>query len=193
MGLARSPKPVTLICGLISNDPDLMRRAVRLLAEHGGPLELASELWPFDSTDYYELEMGEGLQRQFVSFEKMIDPGDLAHQKTLSNELERRIAYECGLPADRRPVNLDPGYLTLSKLVLATTKDYSHRLYLREGIYAESTLHYESGRWVAWPWTYPDYAEPRYHGFFESVRERHKTKLNAREHSAAGPPEGHGT
>jgi len=176
----RSPRPVNLICGLISNDPDLMARAVRMLVEYAGPTDAVSGWWAFDSTDYYELEMGEGLQRQFVSFAKLIDPGELAQQKILSNELERRICYECGVPADQRRVNLDPGYLSLSKLVLATTKDYSHRLYLRDGIYAESTLHFENGRWMPWPWTYPDYAEERYHAFFGEVRELYKAKLNAR-------------
>jgi hypothetical protein len=190
MGLARSPRPVNLISGLISNDPDLVARAVRMLCEYAGPTDAVSPLWPFDSTDYYELEMGEGLQRQFVSFERLIDPGDLAHQKVLSNELERRIGYECGLPAGQRRVNLDPGYLTLSKLVLATTKDYSHRLYLRDGIYAESTLHFENGRWTVWPWTYPDYADARYHAFFEQVRELYKAKLNAREQQAGAKAEG---
>ena len=91
MGLVRSPRPVNLFCGLISNDPDLLARAVRMLTEYAGPTDAVSPLWPFDSTDYYELEMGEGLQRQFVSFEKLIDPGELAHQKILSNALERRI------------------------------------------------------------------------------------------------------
>ncbi|GMV98387.1 MAG: DUF4416 family protein [Phycisphaerae bacterium] len=186
MGLARAPKPVNLICGLISNDPDLMERAVGLLSEYAGPPDLVSGLWPFDSTDYYELEMGEGLQRRFVSFEKLIDPGDLSHQKTLTNELERRIGYELGLPTGRRAVNLDPGYLSLSKLVLATTKDYSHRVYLRDGIYAESTLHFEAGGWVPWPWTYPDYADGRYHEFFHQVRERYKAKLSARDAGGEG-------
>lgn len=191
MGAIRSPRPVNLFCGLISNDPDLMARAVRMLEGYYGQVDAASALWSFDSTDYYELEMGEDLQRQFVSFERLIDPGDLAHVKALTNELERRICYEVGLPADQRRVNLDPGYLSLSKLVLATTKDYSHRLYLREGIYGESTLHYEAGRWVAWPWTYPDYAADRYHAFFEQMREGYKAKLNARE-AEPPPTEGSG-
>jgi len=186
MGAIRSPSPVNLFCGLISNDPDLMMRAVRLLEQHQGPTDAVSELWPFDQTHYYTAEMGEGLQRQFVSFAKLIDPGQLASIKILTNSLERRINYELGLPEDQRRVNLDPGYLTLSKVVLATTKDYSHRLYLGSGIYAESTLHYESGRWVAWPWTYPDYADTRYHAFFEHLREQFKAKLNARRSARGG-------
>lgn len=169
-----------------------MARAIRLLVEYFGPTDLVSGTWSFDSTDYYELEMGEGLQRQFVSFERLIDPGQLAQQKILSNELERRICTECGLLPDQRRVNLDPGYLSLSKLVLATTKDYSHRLYLRDGIFAESTLHFEAGRWMPWPWTYPDYAGDSYHEFFVQVRELYKAKLNARAQAAddAGSSDG---
>lgn len=179
MGAIRSPRPVNLICGLISNDPDLMVRAVRLLKGYVGDTDAVSGLWPFDTTDYYALEMGEDLQRQFVSFERLIDPGQLAGLKMLTNDIEKRICRDLGLPDDRRQVNVDPGYVTLSKLVLATTKDYSHRIYLGNGIYAESTMHYEKGAWVAWPWTYPDYADTRYHAFFEEVRERYRRKLNA--------------
>jgi hypothetical protein len=180
MGAIRPARPVNLICGFISSDPDLISRAVRLLSEHTGPTDEISELWPFDYTDYYLVEMGPDLQRQFVSFERLIDPGELPALKTLTNSIEQRITYELGLPKDQRQVNLDPGYLTLAKLVLATTKDFSHRVYLRDGIYAESTLHYEDGGWRAWPWTYPDYAGPRYHAFFTRVRERYREKLAAR-------------
>jgi hypothetical protein len=177
MGAIRSPRPVNLICGFISNDPDLVTRALGMLQDYVGPADDVSDVWPFDSTDYYELEMGENLQRQFASFEPLIDPGALAAIKITTNELESRICYELGLPKDQRRVNLDPGYLSLSKLVLATTKDYSHRIYMGNGVYAESTLHYENGQWLPWPWTYPDYADDRYHAFFERVRERLKQKL----------------
>jgi len=181
MGVIRPARPVNLICGLISNDPDLMVRAVGLMSHYYGPTDEVSETWPFACTDYYELEMGEGLQRRFVSFERLIDPSELVDTKILTNDLEQRICRDCGLPEEQRRVNMDPGYVSLSKLVLATTKDYSHRIYLRSGIYAESTLHYEHGRWVGWPWTYPDYADTRYHAFFVEVRERFKTKLTERD------------
>lgn len=187
MGAIRSPRLVNLFCGLISSDPDLMKRAVRLLEQHQGPTDAASELWPFDMTDYYMAEMGEDLQRQFVSFARLIEPGGLPSIKVLTNTLERRVNHDLGLPEEQRRVNLDPGYLTLSKIVLATTKDFSHRLYLGNGIYAESTLHFENGHWTAWPWTYPDYAGPRYHGFFEQLRENYKSKLTqAAERGGAG-------
>jgi hypothetical protein len=180
MAAVRSPRPVNLICGLISSDPDLMARAVRLLEEYQGRCDALSDTWVFDKTDYYTVEMGEGLLRRFVSFEQLIDPGQLSSIKLLTNGLERRVCHELGLPEDQRRVNLDPGYITLSKLVLATTKDFSHRVYVGGGIYAETTLHFENGHWIAWPWTYPDYAGPQYQAFFEHVRELYKAKLNER-------------
>jgi hypothetical protein len=130
-------------------------------------------------TEYYLPEMGEDLKRQFVSFKRLVNPQELAATKILANQLELRICRDLGMPEERRLVNLDPGYLTLSKLVLATTKDFSHRIYLRDGIFAESTLHFEGGRWVSWPWTYPDYASGRYHVFLDEVRELYRQKLHA--------------
>jgi hypothetical protein len=179
MGAIRSPRPVNLICGFISNDADLMQRAIRILTQYYGPTDTVSETWPFDDTDYYEPEMGTDLLRQFASFAELIDPSRLASIKVHTNEVENRIGYECGLPPGQRPVNLDPGYIELSKLVLATTKNGSHRIYLRDGIYAESTLHYREGKWRSWPHTYPDYASGRYDAFFEDLRNRYRIKLDA--------------
>ncbi len=175
---ARPPRPVNLICGLISSDPDLMDRAVKLLSDHAGPVDAASETFDFTWTDYYTAEMGEGLLRRFVSFERLIRPDELPAIKNLTNDLEAKICYDLAFPESQRQVNLDPGYLTLAKLVLATCKDYSHRIYLRDGIFAESTLHYEGGKWVAWPWTYPDFAGGQYHTFLSEVRELYRRKLN---------------
>jgi len=69
-------------------------------------------------------------------------------------------------------VNLDPGYVTPAKLVLASCKDYTHRAYLARGVYAEPTLAYTGGRWQAHPWTYPDYRTAEYHAFFDRLRDR---------------------
>jgi hypothetical protein len=188
MGRIKAPKPAKLICGLIGSDPDLLARARGLLAKQVREIEAVSDTWPFDTTEYYKDEMGEGLQRQFVCFAGLLtQPDRLAEIKRLTNEIEQRIADDVLDPAIPRPVNLDPGYLTLSKLVLATTKDYSHRIYLQAGIYAEVTLYYKSGGWQAWPWTYPDYAAPTYHGFFTQVREALNAQTNTDGASSAGP------
>lgn len=185
MGRIKPPRPAKLFCGLISSDPDLMARARGLLDKQIGKIEAVSDIWPFDQTDYYKDEMGPNLKRQFVSFAGLIQVDRLPDIKRLTNQIEQRIADEVLDPEIPRPVNLDPGYLTLSKLVLATTKDYSHRLYLQNGIYAEVTLHYEAGGWHAWPWTYPDFAAPTYHAFFTQLRETLKEQLQ----SAGATPE----
>jgi hypothetical protein len=164
---------------MLSSDTDLLARARQLLAAQMGSVDIQSAVWPFESTDYYEPEMGADLKRQFVSFEDLIHPERIGEIKRATNELETRICDDLLLPPDQRAVNLDPGYVALSKLVLATTKDHAHRIYLQRGIYAEVTLRFEDGAWRPWPWTYPDYAAPDYHGFFVEVRDRLREQLQA--------------
>ena len=101
-------------------------------------------------------------------------PGELPAIKWKTNELERATAPDGG-----RQVNIDPGYVSLGKMVLASTKNHAHRLYLGEGIYGEGTLTYQRGRFRAWPWTYPDYASDRYCALFDQIRERYKAQLRA--------------
>jgi hypothetical protein len=178
MGTVRPPRRVKLICGMIYGDEDLMRRAQQLLVRAFGAIDAESEVWPFDATDYYEPEMGPDLRRRFVAFAALIDPGRLASIKRETNALEGRLCRDSVVDAAFRVVNLDPGYIGVSKLVLATTKDYSHRVYVSDGIYAEVTLQWKEHRWQSWPWTDPDYADTRYHSFFTRVRERLRDQLS---------------
>jgi hypothetical protein len=178
MGVIRPARKVKLICGMISADVDLMRRSRTLLARQFGDVDDESDVWLFDATDYYEAEMGTDLKRMFVSFARLIDPGQIARIKRETNELEAQICRDCAAPPEFRLVNLDPGYVGIGKLVLATTKDYSHRIYVADGIYAEVTLHWHENRWEAWPWTYPDYASDRYHAFFTRVRNRLREQIS---------------
>jgi hypothetical protein len=170
---------VKLLAGMLSGDADLMLRATQLLKAEFGPADLVSELWPFDHTDYYEAELGAGLLRRFVSFEQLIAADRLADIKRATNELEERLAEDVLPDRPGRVVNIDPGYIAPSKLVLATTKDHGHRIYLGRGVYAEVTLRYRDGAWEAWPWTYPDYASGLYFAFFEDVRTRLKQQLDS--------------
>ncbi|MBU0638204.1 MAG: DUF4416 family protein [Planctomycetes bacterium] len=172
MARLRAPQPVKLFCGLLSSDVDLLQRARQLLQRRSGPIDLVSEIWPFDQTDYYQEEMGADLKRQFVSFEQPVPPDALPGIKHDTNAVEEEIAAQCAGLEITRPVNLDPGYLDLGKLVLATTKDRSHRLYIGQSMYAEVTLHFMNNRWQTWPWTYPDYHRAEYHEFFVRVRDR---------------------
>lgn len=186
MARPRRVQPVKLFVGLLSNDVDLLRRTRQLLARRFGPVDAESDLWPFDQTDYYEPEMGSELQRWFLTFERPIAPDALAEIKSETNDLEERVAEDTLSPGSR-PVNIDPGYLDLGKVVLATTKDRSHRIYLSRGIFAEVTLHYVDGDWQSWPWTYPDYREAHTRAFFETVRERFKARRRKAAEAADGP------
>ncbi len=174
MAKPRPAKPVKLLAGLLGSDPDLLQRARQLLSRRFGPIDLESDHWSFDHTDYYLEEMGPNLLRRFVSFQPLIQPDRLVEIKLETNALEQEIAYQCLLPETRRPVNIDPGYLDLTKLVLATTKDRAHRIYLGHGIYAEVTLQYANGAWQVLPWTYPDYRRPEYHAFFDRMRQSYR-------------------
>jgi hypothetical protein len=171
MGDIRPPKPVKLLVGMLAQRPEWFDAAERLLAAAFGPIDLASGIIPFDFTDYYTPEMGAPLLRKFVTHNPLISPGDIAAIKLRTNQLEADLARDLTAPVPR-PVNLDPGYLDGSKLMLATTKDYVHRIYLRDGIYAEITLTYRKGAYVPTPWTYRDYATPPYLAFFAQARAR---------------------
>jgi hypothetical protein len=172
MGTAHEPQPVKLIASLLTGEPGLLAEVKVRLSQALGPIDFESELLPFDHTDYYAPEFGPGLQRQFVTFERLVDPGDLPAIKHQTNHLEWSIANE-----GKRRVNIDPGYVSLGKMVLATTKDHAHRLYLGQGIYGEGTLVYQQGRFRPWPWTYPDYADEHYCALFGTIRERYKVQL----------------
>ncbi len=179
MAQARPPKRVKPIVGILSEDPDLMDRAAHHLSQQVGPIDLISDTWDFDFTDYYAAEMGADLKRRFVCMEELVYPDRLGDLKRLSNDLEGLICKECAVDREHRPVNLDPGYITLSSLVLASMKDYSHRVYLGRGVYAQVTLLYEHGAWRSLPWTYPDYASAHYQAFFSTVREHLKSQISA--------------
>lgn len=172
MGTAKPPKPVKLIASVFSGRPELLTSARRRLVELFGPIDFESAPLPFDHTDYYTPEFGPGLQRLILAFERLIDPGDLAAIKLRTNALEAETLRD-----GRRQVNIDPGYVSLSKLVLATTKNHAHRIYLTDGIYAEVTLHYRNGAFHGFPWTYPDYASPRYCALFADIRRLYHQQL----------------
>ncbi|MHC4985353.1 MAG: DUF4416 family protein [Planctomycetota bacterium] len=171
MAQPRPPQPVKLICGLIATDRDDLDAARAPLIDAFGPVDLASEVWPFDLTDYYADQMGSPLVRQFVAFEPLVTGEVLADAKLRTNAIEADFAARAsGGPA--RPINLDVGYVTPAKLVLASMKNFAHRIYLSGGIYAEITLQFRDGAWRALEWTFPDYASGRYDAFLSAVRNR---------------------
>lgn len=134
-----------------------------------GPLGRLSPVFDFMETDYYQATMGSGLKKQFLAVSNLIDPAELPEIKRTTNAWEAEYT-EAAAHAEARPLNLDPGYLTPAKLVLASTKDHSHRLYLGQGIYAEVTLYFRSGRWQEREWTYPDYRRADFQHYFTQLR-----------------------
>jgi hypothetical protein len=172
MGTASEPPQVKLIASLLTGDAALFHTAKETLVGAFGPVDFESELLPFDHTDYYTPEFGPNLRRQFVAFEHLVDPGDLPSIKRRTNEIECSLAL-----GERRRINIDPGYVSLVKLVLASTKNHAHRLYLGQGIFGEGTLSYQGGRFRPWPWTYPDYGSELYCALFGQIRERYKAQL----------------
>ena len=171
MGQVQQVKLVKFIVAILAIEEDMLPAARELIAQQLGDIDLLSPVWPFTSTKYYAKEMSESLLRQFVSLAQLGDPARLVELKLACNSVELVDARNRNR-GEQRAINLDPGYITPAKLVLATTKDYSHRVYLGRGIYAEATLRYHAGVWSAWPWTYPDYAASTYHHFFAEVRNR---------------------
>lgn len=136
-----------------------------------GPVALASPQFAFKQTAYYAATMGEELRKMFWAFERLFDPARLADVKLKTNDWEQTYAA-LGRHAQERPLNLDPGYLNLGKLVLASTKDHGHRVYLRDGIYAEVTLQYQRKLgWQVCPWTFPDYRTSEVFEFLTECRE----------------------
>lgn len=175
MGEAEIPEAVKLIASIFGADEACLRRAGSLLVQEFGPLDYRSELLSFTHTDYYTPEFGAPLARMIVAFEQLVDPVLLPAIKHRTNELEWADSTQ-----GHRWVNIDPGYVSLSKLVLATTKDHAHRIYLSDGIYAEVTLRYQGGTFRPWPWTYPDYASPPYIAIFNHIRAQYHRQLRAR-------------
>ena len=174
MGKIRQPLPVKLIMPMFTAFPQLFEAAEEALSAHFGPVDYRSPRLPFTHTTYYEREFGKDLVRQFLSFERLIDPGQLAEIKRLTNTLEEQLGE-----GGRRRINLDPGYIAAAKLVLATTKDYDHRIYLGRGIYAEVTLSYRERDFRPWPWTYPDYRSEAYLEIFRAIRRIYLAQLRA--------------
>lgn len=165
MGRIRPPEPGLLFVGLLGADPALFPGPKSRLTDRFGPVLAESRLIDFRSSDYYEREMGSPLTRQLILFRRPFPPGRLAAAKVFTNRLEAEWSVN-----GRRRVNIDPGCLFPARLVLASTKDYSHRVYLGRGIYGEVTLLCRDGEFQPLPWTYPDYRSEPYRRFLEEAR-----------------------
>ena len=165
-------RPVKLICGVLHTRPFDLDALDNKLTALFGPIESKSPIFDFIFTDYYSSEMGADLKKQFYSFEKLIEPDTLPDIKHATIEIESALSSDA-----KRTVNLDPGYLEESKLVLASTKNFSHRIYLRDNIWAEVTMRFALGKFLIHDWTYPDYSQELAIDYFTAVREKYKIQL----------------
>jgi hypothetical protein len=156
-----------LIVGLLFQEGSFQRRTLDAMCKSFGPLDFLSEPAPFTFTTYYDREMGAGLTRQLGSFLRLVSIDILPDVKLLTNELEQRFSLD-----GKRRINIDPGVLSEERLILATGKNFTHRVYLRDGIYADLTLIYQNGAYQILPWTYPDYRESGVRHFLSILRKK---------------------
>lgn len=182
MGVPTPPPPVKLIIAMLAAEAELLVSAIPHLQRSYGPVDLRSEVLPWNLTDYYREELGENLLRQYIAFEPLISPEDLVRIKLATNATEQTFPPTT-TPRTCRCINLDPGYLDANKLVLASTKGQAHRLYLSQGIYAEITLLFHHGAFHPFPYTYTDYRWPATHAFLLQVRKRYLAQLRAQRSS----------
>jgi hypothetical protein len=181
MGSIHSFNPVKLFIGILVSSPKLIAEVESRLTNAYGPIDHRSEVIPFDFTDYYETEMGDLIDRIFFSFERLIEADQLPEIKRQTNHLEDEMAplLQTATPNVKRPVNFDPGYIEQAKVILASTKNFYHRIYLGGGIYGEVTMHFKNNTYQFFPWTYPDYQSKDYQEFFLKIRQIYRSQLRS--------------
>ena len=173
MSLPREPKPAKLVIGLLTKQRELFEPLAGELTSLYGSADMISSWMSFDYTTYYATELGVPLYRRLLTFESLIDQLELATIKLSTNRLEQAYARN-----HRRRVNIDPGYLLHERFVLASGKNFSHRIYIGHCIYADLTLMYRKGTFETLPWTYPDYADQPIRDFLERARKKYTLDLN---------------
>jgi hypothetical protein len=178
MGEAKPFAPAKLVCGIIASEEIYFKKTEEELVALYGPVDLKSQCFPFDLTSYYEIQMGKNLRRQFLSFENLVPPERLSAIKLETNALEKKLREE--LDSSRRVANIDPGILTASSLIMATTKDFSHRIPLAHGIYAHLELLFSKTGVRLLNWTYPDFRQEDYQRFFLEARRIYFRQLKTR-------------
>ncbi|OHD69654.1 MAG: hypothetical protein A2177_10060 [Spirochaetes bacterium RBG_13_68_11] len=171
MGATHPFVPEQLVVAVLSSRPSSLPEARKALEERFGPVAFASDPIPWSFTTYYDREMGPGIVRLFWAFARLVDPAELPSIKLTTNGIEDEFRED-----GSRKLNLDPGLLSLSRFVLATTKDGSHRIPLRDGIYAEVTLVFERGEFRPLPWTYPDYRSDGVRAVLKTIRDRYRER-----------------
>lgn len=174
MGVPHLFEEPILFIGVLFSDESAFKHVFPVLQDKFGNILFQSDLQPWKYSDHYNKELGSPIYRKFIFFDKIIDPSTLADIKLLTNNIEDIYSQN-----GKRLINLDPGYITLAKVVLASTKNYSHRIYIGKGIYAELALVYRNRQFITMPYTYNDYKDPTYLTMFMEVRnllKKHKQR-----------------
>jgi hypothetical protein len=166
VGIIGTSKKVKLFCGIIFSDEKIKQTTFSNIENEFGKIDFISDILPFEFSSYYNPEMGQNLKRLWISFKKLIFSSELANIKVSTNSIENSFVLN-----SKRQINIDPGYISPANVVLATTKDYSHRIYLDKGIYAEVTTIYKKNGYIKLPWSYPDYLSDIATKFFLEARQ----------------------
>lgn len=169
------PPFVKFFVTILFSDQERLQIAVKELEELFGEIDFQSEYFLFDSSDYYQQEMGGEIKRVFLSFLKLRPPDFLIEAKKRSIDIERKLAVE-----GKRKVNIDPGYIDYSKLVLSTHKGGGCKIYLKDGVWADLILRYEKGKFIPFPWTFPDFESSKYYEVLLHIRSIYKNQRKSK-------------
>ncbi len=172
MGKIKKPLKVKLIISALTNKDNLIEKVKVDLSKLYGEIEEVSEKFIFNHTKYYESEMGQNLFRRFIVFKNLKDREHIADIKVQTNKIEEKYLIN-----GKRQINLDPGYISLENFILFTTKNYTHRIYLENGIYADLTLIFQNKNFQTLPWTYPDYSEEIIRNYLKNIRDKYREQL----------------
>jgi len=166
------PSKVKLFFGLIFSNLESFQKVKSILESNYGNIDFQSPIIDFNFTDYYQPEMGQNLKRTFISIEKLICSQEITRIKKFSVSLEKKFSKD-----KKRIINIDPGYITQANIILSTTKDFSHRIHIKDGIFAEVTLLYHDKQFKDLPWTFPDYRTKEYKEYFYKIRSIYRKQL----------------
>ncbi|MCP3900201.1 MAG: DUF4416 family protein [Desulfobacteraceae bacterium] len=172
MSIPKKPLPAKLLIGFFMQEKEIFDEILTIIKEKLGIIDIISPWFDFDYTDYYEKEMGNNLFRRIIVIKDLIEQEELAKIKNITNLIEK--SYESD---GKRKINIDPGYMLPSRFILATGKDFSHRIYIGENIYADLTLIFKNGDFHTLEWTYPDYAARDMRDFLLKVRGKYLLDL----------------
>lgn len=160
----RSPVKVVLFNAVLYNRSYVNNPDSFLETFFGSPSE-KTKCFSFSHTDYYNNEMGYNIEKYFAGYHLYIYPDEIKRYKQITVDIERSFMLE-----GKRMINIDPGYVALEKVVAASTKNFSHRIYLGSKIYADLQLYRKKGAFRSLPWTFYDYNLDFVLRFFDNLR-----------------------